>query len=120
MVKLNNVQITLWAIIKGIYNVYFHPLAKFPGPKLFAASHLALSYYMATGQSIHNNRELHAKYGEIVRTAPDELSFATAAAQNDIAARPGLPKHPRFYIQDSRVPSSILSVLLVLIFLLDS
>lgn len=104
------VQVILYAISKGLYNVYFHPLAKFPGPKLFAASHLALSYYIATGQFVHKNKDLHDKYGDIVRCAPDEISFGTPAAIRDIAEKPGLPKNPRFYIQTPGATSGILSV----------
>ena len=28
----------LWVVCKAVYNVYFHPLAKYPGPALAAAS----------------------------------------------------------------------------------
>jgi cytochrome P450 len=43
-------------------------------------------------------RELHAKYGPVVRTAPDELSFIEAAAWKDIycggVGNKGMPKFP--------------------------
>jgi len=69
-----------------------------------------LSYCIATGQFLHKNKELHDKYGDVVRTAPDELSFATPAAMHNIAAKPGLPKNPRFYIRNPGMPSSVLGV----------
>ena len=68
-----------------IYNVFFHPLAgKVPGPKLWAASRLPFVYCLLTGKLIHRQRELHEKYGEIVRIAPDEVSFANEQAWDDI------------------------------------
>lgn len=60
-----------------IYNVYFHPLAKFPGPKSNAATRIPYMYMTMTGNLPHTVKALHNKYGPVVRTAPDELSFIT-------------------------------------------
>ena len=67
-----------------IINLYFHPLSKFPGPKLWAASRLPFIYSALTGSLTKREREFHEKYGEIVRLAPDEVSFANEQAWNDI------------------------------------
>ncbi|KFY12419.1 hypothetical protein V492_03889 [Pseudogymnoascus sp. VKM F-4246] len=67
-----------------IYNIYFHPLASYPGPKLHAATRLTFVYYNLTGQLPYRCHELHKKYGDVVRTAPDELSFINAGAWKDI------------------------------------
>jgi hypothetical protein len=70
--------------------VYFHPLSKFPGPKLWAASRLPFIYCLITGQLIHREKQFHEKYGDFFRLAPDEVSFANEEAWNDIYAfRPG-------------------------------
>lgn len=55
--------------------LYFHPLASFPGPKICAVSRLQEFYYDAylNGRWWRKLPELHAKYGPIVRIAPDEL-----------------------------------------------
>lgn len=63
-----------YSIAVVIYNVYFHPLTKFPGPKLRAASVIPAWITMWTG-AVLPFKELHDKYGTVVRTAPDSLSF---------------------------------------------
>lgn len=69
-----------------IYNLYFHPLKDFPGPKLWAASRLPFVYSLLTGKLVKRERQFHEKYGEIIRLAPDEVSFASEQAWNDIYA----------------------------------
>jgi hypothetical protein len=59
-------------IAKTLYNVLFHPLRKFPGPLPARASRLYYSYYRSTGQLEIKTKELHEKYGSVVRIAPDE------------------------------------------------
>lgn len=51
-----------------VYRLYFHPLAKFPGPKIAAATQLYEEYYDALkgGQYMFKIAELHRKYGESI------------------------------------------------------
>ncbi|KAJ9151284.1 Trichodiene oxygenase [Pleurostoma richardsiae] len=58
-----------------MYRLYFHPLAKFPGPKLAAASFLYEFYYDAIlpGRYTWHLKDLHAKYGPIIRSNPNEI-----------------------------------------------
>lgn len=64
----------VWIIV---YNLYFSPLAKFPGPKLAAVSYLPeLHYNLFAGEGGKFPfivREWHDKYGPIVRINPHEL-----------------------------------------------
>lgn len=89
-------------VAQAIYDLYFHPLSRFPGPKLWAASRLLFVYCLFTGKLVRREREFHEKYGEIIRLAPDEVSFASEAAWNDIYTfRRGHKRAPRdktFYI----------------------
>ncbi|KAI4134020.1 MAG: hypothetical protein LQ341_006092 [Variospora aurantia] len=78
------VALFAYPTFQAIYNLYFHPLSKFPGPKLWAASRLPFIYCMFTGTLVKREREIHQKYGEIVRLAPDEVSFANEQAWTDI------------------------------------
>lgn len=51
-----------------VYRLYFHPLAKFPGPKLAGASYLyelLLDFFVGQGGELINQVEdLHDKYGK--------------------------------------------------------
>jgi hypothetical protein len=56
-----------WKCWSALYNVYLHPLARFPGPKLAGASEYWLFYQeFVRGVSLSDIRdELHAKYGAL-------------------------------------------------------
>ncbi|MCJ1433072.1 hypothetical protein MMC27_002431 [Xylographa pallens] len=73
-----------WFLAKFIYNVFWHPLARFPGPLLFATCRIPYVYSAITGEMAHTLHRLHEKHGPIVRTAPNELSFIDASAWDTI------------------------------------
>ncbi|KAG6353910.1 hypothetical protein INS49_005167 [Diaporthe citri] len=84
------------------YNVFFHPLRKFPGPFWMGASRISYCYRLVTGRLPFDILELHRQYGEVVRIAPNELAFANAQAWKDIMGHrgPGEPemkKAPQMY-----------------------
>ncbi|KAI9875449.1 MAG: hypothetical protein M1830_008463 [Pleopsidium flavum] len=74
----------IFLTVKAVYNIYFHPLRSFPGPKSFAATRISHVRSLLTGQLSSNVKDLHDEYGEIVRIAPDELSFNGPQAWRDI------------------------------------
>ncbi|KAJ5804831.1 hypothetical protein N7474_010697 [Penicillium riverlandense] len=65
------------------YNLYFHPLASFPGPKLNAATPFPLYRAILKGQLPLYAEKLHAKYGEVVRIAPGEVTIINPDAWKD-------------------------------------
>ncbi|KAE8446004.1 hypothetical protein EG329_012643 [Mollisiaceae sp. DMI_Dod_QoI] len=73
-----------YLIWTATYNVFFHPLRKYPGPKLWSLSRIPLAREYISGYSIHRILDLHKKYGDIVRIAPNELSYSHPNAWNDI------------------------------------
>lgn len=77
------------------YRLWLHPLARFPGPSLWAVSRLPWIYHMSNGSMWYRLQLLHQQYGPIVRIAPGELSFSSVAAWPDIyTSRPQMPKEP--------------------------
>lgn len=82
-----------------IYNLFFHPLRSYPGPKLWAACRLPMSYYRIKGNLPRKIKELHDQYGDVVRVAPHYLEYNTSEAFEDIY---GFVKghHKRNFVKD--------------------
>ena len=62
--------LSLWVIGKVVYRLYFHPLARFPGPKL-AASTVFFEFYhdgIRGGQYTFEIANMHEKYGTFAWT----------------------------------------------------
>ncbi|KAL8946313.1 MAG: hypothetical protein Q9222_007269 [Ikaeria aurantiellina] len=69
------------------------PLSTFPGPKSAAATPWPYVRNLSSGNMVNWVMQLHARYGEVVRISPDELSFINPSAWHDIAlTRPELPR----------------------------
>ena len=79
-----------------VYNIYFHPLAIYPGPKSWAASSLPYFRGILNGEDSAYLKKLHDQYGETVRIRPNALSYNGAQAWKDIyGTRPGKKQIPR-------------------------
>ncbi|KAF6832491.1 cytochrome p450 [Colletotrichum plurivorum] len=63
-----------------IYNLFFHPLRNFPGPLVMRATRIGYCYKLVTGTLSFDMLDIHKKYGDVVRIAPDELAFSDAGA----------------------------------------
>lgn len=77
-------QLALYVVGSVIYNIYLHPLRKYPGPKLWAISRIPWNWVNLHGRLAWRLRELHQQYGPVVRIAPDELSYTTSTAWKKI------------------------------------
>lgn len=73
-----------YTIVRVIYNIVLHPLAKYDGPLSWRALRFPFVKTMVSGDLPHRIKRLHEQYGPIVRVAPDELSFTDPAAWRDI------------------------------------
>ena len=79
--------------LRTVYNIFFHPLAKYPGPLIWRAFRLPFIISNVRGELPHTIKAFHEKYGEVVRVAPDELSFTNPAAWRDIYPKNFLRPH---------------------------
>lgn len=94
--------IILRFILICFYNVYFHPLRKYPGPKLAAATGWVFFYKLMRGEEVSWESEMHRQYGEIVRIGPDRLSYISPRAWKDIAG-PGAGKR----LENTKDPTTL-------------
>ncbi|KAI1209013.1 cytochrome P450 ClCP1 [Annulohypoxylon truncatum] len=99
---------------KAIYNVFLHPLRSYPGPFLWKLFPLARWIRFSHGDLPFYMRELHTKYGPVVRIAPNELAFCHPQAWKDIyghrsGGAPELPKYEYFYRAVDNIPRGILN-----------
>ncbi|KAK3317143.1 cytochrome P450 [Cercophora scortea] len=64
----------------GPPQLFFHPLARVPGPRLAALSNIWHAYHARNGLMLRLARTLHEKYGPVVRVGPDEVWFNSIEA----------------------------------------
>lgn len=93
------VALLIHLIATAIYNLFFHPLRSYPGPLLWRMSSIPWCYHQLTGDRTRIQAKLHIQYGHVLRIRPDELSYTSYQAWDDIYAhhpgRPEFPKDPR-------------------------
>ncbi|KAK2763202.1 hypothetical protein FQN54_009838 [Arachnomyces sp. PD_36] len=101
-----------YLIVTTVYNLYFHPLAKIPGPKISAATHLCEFYYdvICGGVYLFKIEEMHRKYGHIVRITPSEVHVSDPRFYDEIHASSlrKRDKDPR-YVAKYGLPESIVA-----------
>ncbi|KAF7516548.1 hypothetical protein PCG10_002072 [Penicillium crustosum] len=61
-----------------VYRHYFHPLSHIPGPKIGISTRAWQSWRYLKGQWHTDILELHARYGPVVRIAPNAVSILDA------------------------------------------
>ncbi|KAH6951256.1 cytochrome P450 [Ilyonectria sp. MPI-CAGE-AT-0026] len=85
-----------------IYSLFLHPLHKFPGPLLMRATRLPYAYKVIAGTLPFDMLDLHNRYGDVVRVAPNELAFLDEKTWQDIM--------PRFFYNPTNGPTNIISL----------
>lgn len=63
-----------------LYQRFFHPLAKYPGPFLASLTDLWQVHQFMTLKQPYTLTKLHEEYGSIVRYGPDKLSITDEEA----------------------------------------
>ncbi|KAI0889737.1 cytochrome P450 ClCP1 [Annulohypoxylon maeteangense] len=112
---LIGVSLTVAFVIgKAFYNIFLHPLRSYPGPFLWRVFPIARYARLAHGDLPFYMKELHAKYGPVVRITPNELAFCDPQAWKDIyghrsGGAPELPKYEYFYRAVDNIPRGIIN-----------
>ncbi|KAI0534905.1 cytochrome P450 [Xylaria digitata] len=76
--------IIVYSLASIIYNRFFHPLRKIPGPFWCSVSWIPWYKYWFSGYMHRHVLRLHEEYGAVVRLGPSEVSFIDGAAWKDI------------------------------------
>ncbi|KAL4880591.1 cytochrome P450 [Aspergillus karnatakaensis] len=97
-------------VLRIIYNLYFHPLSKVPGPPSWAATRFPYSLALIRGTILQQFQDLHVRYGPLIRVAPNEVTVAHPDAYVEVfqpsKTRPYFPKNPIWWAPPG-IPDSI-------------
>jgi cytochrome P450 len=74
----------LGILSKAAYNIWLHPLSKYPGPLLSCATDFVYWYYWLKGRLPYYVQRLHQQYGTKVRLGPGRISFIEPDAWKDL------------------------------------
>ncbi|KAI1264692.1 cytochrome P450 [Xylariaceae sp. FL1019] len=84
-----------------LYRIFFHPLSRFPGPKVLAITDITSDWRSyIRGTWIHEVQALHREYGPVVRIGTNHLALDGSVGWPTLAHRTGKPefgKQPGFY-----------------------
>ncbi|OIW26727.1 cytochrome P450-like protein [Coniochaeta ligniaria NRRL 30616] len=81
----------------ALYRLYFHPLAKYPGPFLAKLTDGYMLYHAWRGDRHLEFWRLHQRHGRAVRFGPNSLSINSAAALKDIYGFKANVRKSEFY-----------------------
>ncbi|OQV06977.1 hypothetical protein CLAIMM_11473 [Cladophialophora immunda] len=80
-----------------VYTQLFHPLSRIPGPFWGSVSRLWQVYHISSGRIEYVQRELHKRYGPVVRIAPDEVLCSDPEAIKTVYPSQSPPVKTNFY-----------------------
>lgn len=76
--------IIIHSTLSVLYNLFWSPLHSVPGPWWYAATPFPRPWLYFSGREPWTVKEMHERYGPIVRLAPYEVSFIDEKAWPDI------------------------------------
>ncbi|KAK8069788.1 hypothetical protein PG994_006404 [Apiospora phragmitis] len=86
-VLLGVVYVLSKVVYQVVYNHFFHPLAKFPGPFWAGVTRLWLTYHNVKANECEVVQALHKKHGPVVRITPSLLIVSDATKLPTIYSR---------------------------------
>ena len=94
LIALGASAVLFYAVIsKILYRLFFHPLSKFPGSKLAAATFWYETFFdcfkAPGGQFVYELDRLHSIYGPVVRCSPEEIHAKDSEWFDVLYAGPG-------------------------------
>ncbi|ROT40789.1 cytochrome P450 [Sodiomyces alkalinus F11] len=88
-------------VVKAIYNLYFHPLSRYPGSKVAAVSSSWWEWYWNyyhNGRLLFEVERLHQQHGPVIRIGVNDLHVSDMAVYQDITkVNTNFTKDPHFY-----------------------
>ncbi|KAL4747878.1 hypothetical protein BDW72DRAFT_206088 [Aspergillus terricola var. indicus] len=91
-----------------VHRLFFHPLAKYPGPWLAKITNLYAGYHAWRGDLHLDMWRCHEKYGDFVRYGPNSLLVNTAAGLHDIYSHgKNFKKAQRYAAMVHRAPNTL-------------
>lgn len=87
-----------YLILLAVYRIFFHPLSRYPGPRLAKVTDLYSTYHAWKGDRHLDFWRCHEKYGPIVRFGPNSLSFNSSSALKDIYGFKANVRKADFYL----------------------
>ncbi|KAL3476651.1 cytochrome P450 [Aspergillus californicus] len=102
---------SVYAAVVVIYRLYFSPLARFPGPRLAAATGLYEAYFQIIkgGTFTWEINRLHQEYGPIIRIKPSELHIKDPDYYNVLYSGPGKHRNKDPWFSFITYPQSLFS-----------
>ncbi|RLM00574.1 hypothetical protein CFD26_108442 [Aspergillus turcosus] len=93
-----------------VHRLYFHPLAKFPGPFLGRITNLYMLYHSWKGDEHLDMLRCHEKYGDYVRYCPHRLVVNNLSGVKAIYGVPSGVKKAKAYIEMAHGAPNILTL----------
>ncbi|KAK6342446.1 hypothetical protein TWF718_007849 [Orbilia javanica] len=89
----------------AVYQIYFSPLSKVPGPWYMAVSPFYFVYKTVRGNSIFAWKKLHSQYGPCVRVAPNSVILADPESISKVHSPSDIFKKSSWYSNSTNFES---------------
>ena len=101
-VSLLSILVLVGTFCFALYQLFFHPLSKVPGPRIASLTSLWHTYHSFIGDEWALLRRLHQKYGTIVRIGPNEVDISDGSALGPVYVEKGgflkAPMYDNFHV----------------------